>query len=387
MSSIIQIFTVIIRLISYSYAVFVINKENHGADLLVFLGYLPFLALTDELVKAYSRSVYLNGLNHPKYIDNCRNIYASMGLSFIVLGLLIAFTFSCQWLLPIILIVAYVEGGLCLMWEQWMSRNSRPLKMALIEATLLLLILCIYASTEEYAYLLVLSFMTFPLSRLIILISPRFDEDIKKIKKKGITQGLISYTLFAAGQQVIGAVTAALPSIYAQITGDYSSLARNLISFRIILSAAGAGSLFINAMASRIFYGTADKIFYGFEEAFINKSRTILVVIALVGFLSSITFFIFPNNIYAIGLIVFILGVLNFESSLLMNCGLPRQAFTTQLIVFIISLSTIFILNHKILPGSFLMIFFVLFINPIGVAIFKAHKIRLNERKIKIVKS
>jgi hypothetical protein len=368
-----QVSAIIARITSFALSVTIISKISEGVDFLVFIGYLPFLALIDELVKAYSRSVYLNGLRSLDILSRYRRIFAYSTLSLIILGLTISLFHSNIFFIQVLIGLTYIAGGLSLIWEKWTSHKLRSLHLAIVELSLLLVAIASYFIIRS-EWILILCFISFPLARLITLMGLKNDSSVYQGNLTHAEHGVKVYTLFAVSQQIVGAISASMPSIYSQITGDNTNMAHNLIFFRLIHSMASAGSMFINAIASRIFYGTASVSFYNFEVIYLKlamRSASLLGFIGIASFLIISTASI--NYLAPIIMLAATLFLFNFESSLVMNCGLPKLALKCQLLVFCVSLIAMLLINQKNELALYMLFFFSLSVSPLWKSILRYH--------------
>lgn len=337
-----QVAASVSRVSAYSVATFFLGSGEENKSLLLAIGYVPFLALVDVLTQAYSRAL---ASNNPEklsfYLKN--RLYIAIPFLAAVLGVYFYSLDEIQGTGTYIIILAYSLSGLSQIFESWVAQRLKAFLTALVEIALNLALLIFHTLTEQLQIYSALALLvTFPLSRLIVLAAD-FNRTPPAISTPSGHPNLTLYVLFSFAQQIVAATSASLPSIYSQTTGNYLNLDRNLVIFRLTHTAATLGSFIINAAGSRIFYGTIGNSFYKIEELFVRSHYIIRITIfscllaAAMASTASLSYLILLIPL------VLALALLNLESSLLLNAGLPNRTLYFQTCV--LSISIILLLN------------------------------------------
>jgi hypothetical protein len=369
--SIVQIVVSVARLLGFAFAVLEFGKYGNKHALLLVIGYLPFFSFFDILAQAYSRASFLHASGVATLAAGLRQIYGvcclfALALCFLRVG-------AAPVLQPFALAGAWLAGAGGYMWEQWSAQGRRPLLIATFELAIILGAVSSYHFGFAADHVLLGCFVSFPLARLATLCMPGqvHETTSRRPGKKG---HFFAYILFSLAQQLIGASAAALPSIFSQIFGNYSGLSLQLVLFRTLHSLAAIGSLTINAISSRIFYKQTGAGFEALERVLLKSSFAVKTAIIFFSCVAAITSITSANNYVLYGLcIVPMMSIINVESSILYNRGLPKYTLHCQAMILIISLSFILYLTDNRIWGAGTIIFFCLYFIFIAPKIFSAH--------------
>ena len=375
--SVIQIAAALARVVGYSLAVLKIGAVAGSSGLLLAIGYLPFLAFADVLVQAYSRARHVHAGSVPTVILKLRRYVASALLLTVSLVFIFGLYRGTLGSASALLVGTYLAGGLAYFWERWTACNERQLWLSLLELSIISGSLLGFYLFGHQIVVLLLCLISFPLARLMLLSGPGEDPPVTELPDSP-TGGVRGYVIFSLAQQVVGAVSSSLPSIVGQMRGDYSGLAANLVSFRLMHSIAATASLVINAMGARLFYAANSSGFDAFERYFVGKSNLFRASIIALLICALVIAFVSPSAIAAANApLVLILIFINFVSSLSMNRGLPKSSLFCQIVVLSISAALISMLAHSLQYFSFFVILSIIVYLPVHSAVFAAHSRRL----------
>ena len=345
LTSLTQIATAVARLLGYSYVIGVLGRKSENSQLLLAIGYLPFLAFVDVLVQSFSRARYVSTGQISSIVERQRRPFAISSL-FLISGLALMAGSPQPIKVSWVLVATYALGGVAYFWERFSSEGHRPIFQSLLEISIITLgVAACYFSSNLTSQVSLLALMSFPLARLLLITAPEIALECKTDNKPRAAH-VGRYIAFSLAQQVVGAVSAALPSIYSSLSGDASALARNLIAFRLIHSAAALASMVVNSMGARIFYANIGQGFEGFERRVANLAKPAGFAVFSIGALAVMATPWAPlANIPISGLMVLMLILFNLLSSLLINRGMPGLSLLCQLQVLFVSVGLIFLLN------------------------------------------
>lgn len=343
------------RVFAYAVATLFLGNSEDNKSVLLALGYVPFLALIDVLTQAYSRALSLKNQEKLHLILKNR-IYIAIPFLLLILATFLNSAEEIQRTGALIIVLAYSLSGLGQIFESWTAQRPKAFLSALIEISLNLGLLSLHAFDEQLKIHSALALLiSFPLSRLLILATD-INRTVSATSAPTQTTKITSYILFSLAQQLVAATASSLPSIYSQATGDYSNLDRNLVIFRITHTAATLGSFIINAIGSRIFYGTIGNSFYRTEELFIQSNRTVRFIIFLCLIIAATTSLSSTPHHIPFAFLITSLALLNLESSLLINAGLPSHTLYFQACVLFLSLALLLNIQGFIAYSAFIAI-------------------------------
>lgn len=372
-----QIATALARIAGYSLAVLKIGAVAGSSSLLLAIGYLPFLAFVDVLVQAYSRALHLHAGGVPKAILNSRQYVAIVLLVAVILMFISGWYRSTVGSASLLMVGTYLAGGLAYFWEQWTTYKRRQLWLSLLELSVISSSVLVFFFFGHQPFALMLCLISFPLARLMLLTGSGEDPlTVDRLNSPGT--GVQGYVAFSLAQQLVGAMSSSLPSIISQLRGNYSGLAESLVVFRLMHSIAATASLVINAMGARLFYGTVGGGFDVFERHFVEKSDWFRVAMVML-FLCTLGIALDSHSqIFAASApLVLILILINFESSLSMNRGLPKSSLYCQIVVLLISIALISILMRHLNYFLLFVILALIIYLRVHSTVFKAHRRRL----------
>lgn len=358
-----QLATSVARLAAFAFAVLTIGQLPGDPGLLLVIGYLPYLAFFDTLIQSSSRAIFLRGGRPSARVVRLRLGYAIAAL--LLIAGIFAFGLASPAIRAALVVTAWPLGAIGFVWERLMAQRSRQLLLAVTELALLSCSTGLYLLGLVSWIVLLLCIVSFPVARLLVLAlpvrgsAPAEDAtagniaDIAEIEDSPAAIGgwrIGRYIGTSLAQQLIAASAASLPAIYAQASGDWRNLSVNVAVFRSLHSLAAVVSLTINAMSSRIFYRQTGAGFEAFEMRVLAFSRTILgSAIALTG-IAAVVALALPHLPAAYSFTILpIMAMVNAESSMLYNRGLPSGTMHCQILILLLSLSFLFVLvGHQI---------------------------------------
>ena len=373
-----QIATSVGRLSGYSFAVLHLGDGDASAGLLLVVGYLPFLAFVDVLVQSYSRARHLHDLGMPAAIASGRRLSAVILLTIVLPTLGLGISQPHGWAAAA-LIAIYLLASLSYLWERWAAEGMRPLALCVLELTIIAAGLLSYWLSGTRTNALLLCLLSFPLGRLLVLTGAGPAEETAPGGTKPASVG--RYVCYSLVQQAVGAMSVSLPAAYAQWTGDSSGLARNLVLFRVVHSASAIASLVINSIGSRLFYGTAGQGFVTFGRRYLAWAPQLgMAAMAAALAAGGVAYFGTPSITVVCVLLVVALAFTNFESSLLMNRGLPGLALVCQSVVLAMSIGLMLFLSHHALAFLATTALTVLLYAAFSRQVFSTHLHHINQR-------
>lgn len=338
------------RLATFAFVVLTLDRSGGFGHLLVVIGFVPFVAFVDIGVQAYSRAQYLEHGSPPRWAAGYRRGFALAALSLVGAALVVEEAGATA-ALPALLVATYVAGGIAQLWERGLAVGRRPLAAAVVEVVALAAAAAYLGVSGPEPAAVLAGLASMPLARLLTHAAVT-DEESPPELQDAPALGSRRYVGYSLAQQLAGAFSAALPAIYAQVSGDHSTLARNLVVFRLAHSGAAAASTAVNAIASRIFYGTAGSGFLRAERAYVEHGAAVGAAgaaLALAAAAASLAAAV-PVSV-SLACVVLLLVLVNLQSSLLMNRGLPARALNCQLLA--LGLSGCMLARLEGTPASF----------------------------------
>lgn len=342
-----QLFTSVARLTAFAFSVLVIGTVPGTAPLLLAIGYLPFLAFFDILIQSSSRAAHLHGTSAPGRLGALHSGYALIALLVIVLAFIGSFWFPQ--LRQVMVLGAWPLGAIGFVWEQRIAQRLRQWLLTIVELSLLLLTVALQQLAELPWPLLLLCIVSFPVARLVVLALPVGSHGVEPVSINPSPQGdacaatrsrraIGNYVGASLAQQLIAAAAASLPAIYAQISGDWDKLSLNVAVFRSLHSMAAIVSLTINAMSSRIFYRQVGTGFETLEGRILDAARPIIMLVILFIVAAGCVAVVRPDNATLFAVIILpAMAIINAESSLLYNRGLPVGTMHCQILILLLS--------------------------------------------------
>lgn len=387
-----QLSTSVARLAAFAFSVLVIGTFEGTAPLLLVIGYLPFLAFFDILIQSSSRAAHLQGAAASGRFEGLHGGYALGAL------LLIAIAFIGGLWFPgarqLLVLGAWPLGAIGFVWERRIAQRLRQWLLATIELGLLSLTVALQQLAGLPWPLLLLCIVSFPVARLVVLALPIGSSG----KEEGNTASLLDelqlgdadapigtrrkigrYVGASLAQQLIAAAAASLPAIYAQVSGDWGKLSLHLAVFRSLHSMAAIVALAINAMSSRIFYRQVGTGFETLERHILDAANPILALVMLVIAAAGCIAIAFPAEVTTFALIILpAMAIINAESSLLYNRGLPAGTMHCQILILLLSSAFMWLLVGLPLLGGVALVIFVGYGAIVIPEVLRSHRRALN---------
>lgn len=346
-----QLSTSVARLAAFAFSVLAIGTIPGTEPLLLVIGYLPFLAFFDILIQSSSRAAHLHGAVAPGRIDRLHSAYALGALLLIVLAFIGGFWFPEA--RQLLVLGAWPLGAIGFVWERRIAQRLRQWLLTTIELSLLALTVALQQLAGLPWPLLLLCIVSFPVARLVVLALPSgplgsepapavpLPDDPQSGAARataGTRRGIGGYVGASLAQQLIAAAAASLPAIYAQVSGDWDKLSLHVAVFRSLHSLAAIVSLTINAMSSRIFYRQVGAGFETLEGRVLDAVRPILALVMLVIAAAGCVALVGPADPTVFALMILpAMAIVNAESSLLYNRGLPIGTMHCQILILLLS--------------------------------------------------
>ncbi len=339
-----QIGTSLARLAGFAFAVLTIGRIGGDPNLLLVIGYLPYLAFFDILIQSGSRAMHLQGGPARSSWAAWRAGYAMAALAAIgACIMVIASNPAARYLL---VLGAWPLGALGFIWERWIARRNRQVLLSTAELTILAAAVGVYLAGLASWSALLLCIVSAPLARLAVLALPNARAQATETTgAEPIVDGppasrrrLGGYVAASLAQQLLGASAASLPALYAQAFGDYRGLSVNLAAFRSLHSLAAVLSLSINAMSSRIFYRQMGGAFASMERLALGKAAPVAVFACAATIAAAVIAILQPSQpvLFSAALLP-IMAAINTESSMLYNRGLPFWTMHCQAMILLLS--------------------------------------------------
>lgn len=342
-----QLATSAARLAAFAFCVLTIGRVSGDAHILLVIGYLPFLAFFDILIQSGSRAAHLRGITPSYAIIGMRPVYALAALTIIGAAFVASLSVPrAGWLL---LLCAWPLGAMGFIWERWIAQRSRQWLLSGLELSLLAIVVLSYWLAHLPWQVLLLPIISFPLARLATLALPvrevqvqvpvdtiiaPIDEAPPALSHRWIG----SYIGASLAQQLVAACAVSLPAIHAQLTGDLDALSVNVTLFRSLHSFAAIVSLTINAMSSRIFYRQIGTGLESLERAALDRSAPVMGLAAALAAIAAGLALAVPNKPIVFGLAIFpMMAMINAQSSMLYNRGLPHGTLHCQILILLLS--------------------------------------------------
>jgi len=387
-----QLSTSVARLAAFAFSVLVIGTFEGTAPLLLVIGYLPFLAFFDILIQSSSRAAHLQGAAASGRFEGLHGGYALGAL------LLIAIAFIGGLWFPearqLLVLGAWPLGAIGFIWERRIAQRLRQWLLATIELGLLSLTVALQQLAGLPWPLLLLCIVSFPVARLVVLALPIGSSG----KEEGNTASLLDelqlgdadapigthrkighYVGASLAQQLIAAAAASLPAIYAQVSGDWGKLSQHLAVFRSLHSMAAIVALAINAMSSRIFYRQVGTGFETLERHILDAANPILALVMLVIAAAGCIAIAYPAEVTTFALIILpAMAIINAESSLLYNRGLPAGTMHCQILILFLSSAFMSLLVGFPLLGGVALVTFVVYGILVIPGVLRSHRRALN---------
>lgn len=346
-----QLLTSVARLAAFAFSVLVIGTMQGTAPLLLVIGYLPFLAFFDILIQSSSRATHLHGAAASGRFDGLHSGYALGALLLIVLAFIGGFWFPEA--RQLLVLGTWPLGAIGFVWERRIAQRLRQWLLATIELGLLTMTIALQQLVGLPWPLLLLCIVSFPVARLVVLALPIGSSGKEPAHaaslagelqpsnagaSSGTRQGIGGYVGASLAQQLIAAAAASLPAIYAQVSGDWDKLSLHVAVFRSLHSMAAIFSLTINAMSSRIFYHQVGTGFETLEGRILDAARPILTLVMLVIAAAGCIAIARPAEVTMFALTILpAMAIVNAESSLLYNRGLPAGTMHCQILILLLS--------------------------------------------------
>lgn len=342
-----QLATSVARLAAFAFCVLTIGHVSGNTHILLVIGYLPFLAFFDILIQSGSRAAHLRGVKPSDAIIGLRHIYALVALALI--GAAFVAGLSLPWARQLLLLGAWPLGAMGFLWERWIAQRSRQWLLSGLELSLLAVVTASYWLAHLPWQILLLPIISFPLARLATLALPirearipapvdtitaPIDETPPAFSHRWIG-GYIGASL---AQQLVAACAVSLPAIHAQLSGNLDALSVNVTLFRSLHSFAAIVSLTINAMSSRIFYRQTGSGFETFEAAMLDKRHLLLAGVVAFTAVGGVVALAAPQLpvLFAIAILP-VMAMINAESSMLYNRGIPSGTLQCQMLILSLS--------------------------------------------------
>ena len=342
-----QLATSVARLGAFAFCVLTIGRVSGDTNILLVIGYLPFLAFFDILIQSSSRAAYLRGVRPSDAIMDLRHVFALAALALIVAAFVLGL--SSPLARQMLLLGAWPLGAIGFVWERWIAQRSRQWLLSGLELSILAVVTGCYALMDLSWEILLLPLISFPLARLATLalplreaqipaqvdtILPRIDAAPPVLSHRWMG-GYIGASL---AQQLVAACAVSLPAIYAQLSGNLADLSVNVTVFRSLHSFAAIISLTINAMSSRIFYRQTGSGFETFEAAMLDKHHLLLGGVITFTAIGGVVALAVPQSLVLFALAILpIMAMINAESSMLYNRGIPSGTLQCQLLILSLS--------------------------------------------------
>lgn len=345
-----QLTTSIARLAAFALSVLIIGAAPGTGSLVIVIGYLPFLAFFDILIQSSSRAAHLQGASPSSAMARYRNGYAIAALVLIAVAFAGGFWFPAM--RKMLVLGAWPLGAIGFVWERWIAQRVRQWMLAVTELSLLIVAIVLQHFAELPWPVLLLCIVSFPVARLIVLVLPARSVDVERTvatpSLDGATAGpspfpsgrwsIGRYIGASLVQQMIGSAAVSVPAIYAQVSGDWDGLALHVAVFRSLHSMAAIISLTINATSSRIFYRQMGSAFDTFEARILGYDRWIMAFVLLIAAVAGTLAAARPGDSAGFALIILpAMAIINAESSLLYNRGLPIGTTHCQILILLLS--------------------------------------------------
>jgi hypothetical protein len=348
------------------------------------IGYLPFLAFFDILIQSGSRAAHLRGTPPSGTIIGLRHAFALVALASIA-GTFAA-GLSSPLMIQLLLLGAWPLGALGFVWERWIARPSRQWLLSGIELLLLAAVTGLYHFAGLPWQILMLAIVSFPIARLTALALPT---SMRKSPATSISKDAINtpattvplgrrwistYIGASLAQQLVAAAATSLPAIHAQLTGDWTQLSVHVAIFRSFHSFAAILSLTINAMSSRIFYRQTGAGFESFERRILDYSKAILMITLGLAAVAAAVALLARNVPIAFGLAILpVMAMVNAESSMLYNRGLPLGTLHCQMLIFLLSVGLLSVLIGHPAMALIALAFFAFYTLAIIPSVLRSH--------------
>jgi hypothetical protein len=390
--SLVQVATSVARLLAFAFAVLTIGKISTDKQLTLLIGYLPYFAFFDILIQSTSRAFHLRSGRGYNYLKRARLLYAWLAISLLAL-LYVAGIGSTGWRITF-LFGAWPLGAVGYVWEKYIAQRQRQLLLALVELAILASSIALYLIAHLPWPILLMCIVSFPVARLIALTmpakyDPRVFADEELIGEDGRQQGAVAishwqmgaYVAASLAQQVIAATASSLPAIYVQLTGDARHLAVYVTVFRSLNSLAAVVSLTINSMSSRIFYRQTGSGIEGIELRMLASWRIILAVAVGLAAIAAVMAIVLPHNPAAFSFMILpIMAMINAESSMAYNRGYPQGTVHCQILIFLLSLSFLFVLLQREASALAALSVFAIYLLVMVPHVLRTHR-RILERQ------
>lgn len=366
-----QLATSVARLAAFAFCVLTIGRVSGDAHILLVIGYLPFLAFFDILIQSGSRAAHLRGITPSDAIIGMRPVYALAALT--IIGAAFVASLSVPRAGGLLLLCAWPLGAMGFIWERWIAQPSRQWLLSGLELSLLAIVVLSYWLAHLPWQVLLLPIISFPLARLATLALPVREVQVQ-VPVDSVTapineaspalshRWIGSYIGASLAQQFVAACAVSLPAIHAQLTGDLDALSVNVTLFRSLHSFAAIVSLTINAMSSRIFYRQTGSGFESFEATMLDRRRLLLGGVIVLTAAACAMALAAPRLpiLFAIAILP-IMAMINAESSMLYNRGIPSGTLQCQLLILGLSAALLAVMLGHVVVGIGILALFLLY--------------------------
>ncbi|MEN2749578.1 hypothetical protein [Sphingomonas sp. T9W2] len=366
-----QLATSVARLAAFAFSVLTIGRISGDAYILLVIGYLPFLAFFDILIQSASRAAHLRGVKPLDAIINLRQIYALVALALIGAVFIAGLSYPTSWAQQLLLIGAWPLGAMGFVWERWIAQRSRQWLLSGLELSLLAVVIAFYWLVHLSWQILLLPIISFPLARLVTLALPvreahaaatvdTITAPINEVPPAFSRRWIGGYIGTSLAQQLVAACAVSLPAIHAQLTGNLDALSVNVTLFRSLHSFAAIISLTINAMSSRIFYRQTGSGFESFEATILDKRRLLLGGVTAFAVIGGVVALAAPQLPILFAIVILpIMAMINAESSMLYNRGIPLGTLQCQILILSLSAALLAVMLRHPLAGIGILALFL----------------------------
>lgn len=327
-----QLLTSLTRPFAYSIAITNIGKIGESESLfLLIVGYIPLFSILDVAIQSYTRWSYTKLQGYTSSFKAKKTLIVILTTS--VCALIYSSNNNHSATAYISFILIYFINSYIFYYESHISTNfaiTIACSLELIGSSILILLNLIYKL--DWALYLILCI--FPICRITSLIVSATLTQGENNKNRTILSSS-KFIFYSVTSQILAATGSSLPSIFAQISNKFENLEDGLVAFRIMLSSASILSITINALGSRIFYGTIGSGWRPIEEKILYTIQKLKITVYITTIGTPIillnTQMTNTTYIFIIILVTPILSVLNLLSSISISKGLPFTSFQCQL--------------------------------------------------------